>query len=327
MPRTKIPAGIVAADIIEAASLFSSKSVPHDFHESEKFDVIIEGKRFPPKAILGLAAMRILGAPLKPSDFSGGEGSPCFNILRDLGFAIILKSESNATGSSDWSEAEIDAAVSAYLSMLRLEVAGKEFSKADVNRQLRATSLTNRTKGSVEYRMQNISSVLQGLNRSWIVGYKPAANVGSEVTRKIVDSLERLEALKREDVIPDSDPIALERKVRRIRLVPLTQQPEGAIAPRKVTRSASQYERDPSVKAWVLQTAQGKCELCANNAPFTDESGLPFLEVHHIKPLAEDGADKVSNAVALCPNCHRRCHYGSDRQAIAVKLALLRQNA
>ena len=345
MPRTKIPEGIVAADVIEATALFSSKSVSHDFHESEKFDVIVEGKRFPPKAILGLAAMRILGMPLKPSDFSGGEGSPCFNILRGLGFAIILKSESNSTGSSDWSEAEIDATVSAYLSMLSSEIAGTEFSKAEVNRQLRATSLTSRTKSSVEYRMQNISSVLQGLKRSWIAGYQPAANVGSGVTRKIVDSLERLGALKREDGIPDSDTIALsakelaelfasesdheklDQKVRRIKLLRDLPKPDGAINPLRATRSVEQIERNPLVKAWVLREANGVCELCEQIGPFTDSEGQPFLEVHHIKPLAEDGADMLFNAVALCPNCHRRCHYGSDKQEIAVKLALLRRDA
>jgi 5-methylcytosine-specific restriction protein A len=84
MPRTKIPEGIVAADVIEAAALFLSKSVPHEFHKSEKFDVIVDGKRFPPKAILGLAAMRVLEMPLKPSDFSGGEDSQCFKLLRSL---------------------------------------------------------------------------------------------------------------------------------------------------------------------------------------------------------------------------------------------------
>ena len=168
--------------------------------------------------------------------------------------------------------------------------------------------------------MQNISSVLQGMNRRWIAGYKPAANVGAEVIRKIVASLERLEELKREDAIPDADPVAFEQKVRRNRLLPLTQQPEGAKAPKKVTRSADQFERDPRVKAWILQNANGKCRLCGNDAPFSDEFGLPFLEVHHVIPLADGGDDVVSNAVALCPNCHRRCHHGADRQQIRQKL-------
>ena len=315
-----IPEDITRQDVLEAIAAFSDGSVQHNFHESEKFDLLHDGERYPPKAILGIAARRIAGHVLEPSDFSGGEGSPCFRILRRCGFTISLKPEFESVEGSDWSNAEIDAAVSAYLSMLRDEIEGKEFSKADVNHKLRTTALTTRTKGSVEYRMQNISSVLNGLHRRWIAGYKPATNVGTEVTRKIVASLERLEVLASEDAIPDSDPIALERKVRRNRLVPQTQKPEGATAPKKVTRSAEQYERDPRVKAWVLQNANGKCQLCGNDAPFSDDFGLPFLEVHHVIPLANGGDDVVSNAVALCPNCHRRSHHGADRAQISLTL-------
>ena len=39
------------------------------------------------------------------------------------------------------------------------------------------------------------------------------------------------------------------------------------------------------------------------SAPGVDE--LPFLDVHHPKHLARKGSDRVSNAVALCPNCHQ----------------------
>jgi 5-methylcytosine-specific restriction protein A len=315
-----IPTDINRQDILDAIAVYSAGSVQHNFHESEKYDLTHDGNRYPPKAILGLAARRSAGHVLEPSDFSGGEGSPCFNVLRGCGFTIALKPEFETAEGSGWSDAEIDAAVSAYLSMLRAEVAGNEFSKAEVNRRLRATVLTHRTKGSVEYRMENISSVLQGLNRQWIAGYKPAANVGAEVSRKIVASLERLEALKSEDSIPESDPETFERKVRRNRLVPFTQQPEGSKAPKKVTRAVVQYERDPRVKAWVLQNAKGKCQLCGSDAPFFDDFGLPFLEVHHIIPLAEGGDDVVANAVALCPNCHRCCHHGSDRKDMGAKL-------
>ena len=315
-----IPADITPRDVLDAITAYSSGAVPHGFHESEKYDLIHDGNRYPPKAILGLAARRIAGRVLEPGDFSGGEGSPCFNVLRSCGFTIALKPGFETAEGSNWTDAEIDASVSAYLSMLKDEVAGKEFNKAEANRRLRNSSLPNRTEGAVEYRMQNISAVLHGLNRRWIAGYKPASNVGAAVSKKIIASLERLEALKSDDTHPESDPVALERKVVRNRLVPLTRQPEGARAPRKVTRSQEQFERDPLVKAWVLQTANGQCQLCGENAPFLDDFGLPFLEVHHVVPLAEGGDDTVPNAVALCPNCHRRCHHGTDRGRIQGKL-------
>ncbi|WP_080666815.1 HNH endonuclease signature motif containing protein [Variovorax paradoxus] len=39
-------------------------------------------------------------------------------------------------------------------------------------------------------------------------------------------------------------------------------------------------------------------------------TGDPYLEVHHITPLALGGDDTVDNAWALCPNCHREKHFG-----------------
>ncbi|WP_342542729.1 HNH endonuclease signature motif containing protein [Paenisporosarcina sp. FSL H8-0542] len=36
----------------------------------------------------------------------------------------------------------------------------------------------------------------------------------------------------------------------------------------------------------------------------------PYLEVHHIKRLADNGEDSVENAIAVCPNCHRELHFG-----------------
>ncbi|WP_456386557.1 HNH endonuclease [Profundibacter sp.] len=57
--------------------------------------------------------------------------------------------------------------------------------------------------------------------------------------------------------------------------------------------------------------ANGICEGCGNNAPFiSKKDGTPFLEVHHVKPLAEEGDDTVENTLALCPNCHRKSHFG-----------------
>lgn len=55
-------------------------------------------------------------------------------------------------------------------------------------------------------------------------------------------------------------------------------------------------------------------------APFKRESGSPFLEAHHVRRLADGGEDTIENAVALCPNCHRELHYGSNKGQLADKL-------
>ncbi|MEN6336977.1 MAG: HNH endonuclease signature motif containing protein [Phycisphaerales bacterium] len=64
--------------------------------------------------------------------------------------------------------------------------------------------------------------------------------------------------------------------------------------------------------------ANGVCEACGCRAPFIRISdGTPYLEIHHILPLADGGDDTIENATALCPNCHRRAHYAGDAVTFA----------
>ncbi|MBU8915112.1 HNH endonuclease [Bacillus sp. FJAT-29953] len=71
------------------------------------------------------------------------------------------------------------------------------------------------------------------------------------------------------------------------------------------------FNRNAYVIAEVLIRANGICERCGKGAPFKRASdGTPYLEVHHIKRLADGGEDTVENAMAVCPNCHRELHFG-----------------
>ncbi|MGM0409831.1 MAG: HNH endonuclease [Bacillota bacterium] len=85
----------------------------------------------------------------------------------------------------------------------------------------------------------------------------------------------------------------------------------GNEKPEEVKTLVTEYKRDPNVIVKVLKRANGICEMCNEEAPFIRKSdGSSYLEVHHIEPLSEGGADTVNNAVALCPNCHAKVHYG-----------------
>ena len=89
--------------------------------------------------------------------------------------------------------------------------------------------------------------------------------------------------------------------------------PAGQIQPARTESRTAGFARDPQVVAYVEQRANGICERCKRDAPFLRGSdNRPFLEVHHVIPLSEDGSDTVENAVALCPNCHRECHHGKE---------------
>ncbi|WP_237113909.1 HNH endonuclease [Pseudomonas aeruginosa] len=84
--------------------------------------------------------------------------------------------------------------------------------------------------------------------------------------------------------------------------------------PKVVYRIVREFERNPDVVAEVLLRANGICEACRQPAPFLRRrDGSPYLEVHHITPLADGGEDTVVNAIALCPNCHREKHFGQPQ--------------
>jgi len=81
--------------------------------------------------------------------------------------------------------------------------------------------------------------------------------------------------------------------------------------PEKVSVVSTSFRRNPDVVAEVLARANGHCEECKSSAPFlraTDNT--PFLEIHHKVMLSAGGEDTVENAQAMCPNCHRRLHFG-----------------
>ncbi len=81
--------------------------------------------------------------------------------------------------------------------------------------------------------------------------------------------------------------------------------------PQTRLRAVQSLIRNPYVAAAVLRRAKGNCESCGSPAPFlAAASGAPYLEIHHKVRLADGGEDTLENTMAVCPNCHRKEHYG-----------------
>jgi 5-methylcytosine-specific restriction protein A len=78
-------------DHIEKAIRSLDAGHSHGFADSTFYDVIFNSKRYPPKAVVGLAAEIATGTQLVPKDFKGGEESKCFRVLRKAGFEISRK--------------------------------------------------------------------------------------------------------------------------------------------------------------------------------------------------------------------------------------------
>ena len=74
-----------------------------------------------------------------------------------------------------WSQAEVEAVVADYLTMLAKELRGEAYNKTAHRRAL-AMVLNRRNDGSIERKRQNISAVLIELGWPFISGYKPLGN-------------------------------------------------------------------------------------------------------------------------------------------------------
>lgn len=90
-----------------------------------------------------------------------------------------------------WSNEELRASVEAYRWMGKQQEAGFGFKKKQVYEELAIRF--GRTAKAFEYRMQNISAVLDELNLPWIPGLKPAKNVGTDMKAKLIQYVQDTE--------------------------------------------------------------------------------------------------------------------------------------
>src|SRR3954468_2842830 len=87
MPQA-IPKGRTRQDVLQALADLDA-GVEHPFGPPTGYELVHEGRRYPPKAVIGLACRSLLGRILRPEVFSGGEAPGQANhVLRALGFTV-----------------------------------------------------------------------------------------------------------------------------------------------------------------------------------------------------------------------------------------------
>lgn len=89
-----------------------------------------------------------------------------------------------------WSREEVEATVADYFHMLKLELAGQRFSKAEHRRAL-LKMLDGRSAPAVELKHCNISAILIELGCPYIEGYKPRGNYQSLLFEVVADRVEK----------------------------------------------------------------------------------------------------------------------------------------
>ncbi len=88
-----IPQNITKEHLLKAISKIENEGIPKD-GDSQYFDVIYNGKKYPPKLIVSYANIFANGSVLNRKIFEGGIGTPCFKLLEENNFVIQKKSVS-----------------------------------------------------------------------------------------------------------------------------------------------------------------------------------------------------------------------------------------
>lgn len=268
---------------------------------ARNYYIYYKGDLYDAKAIAGVAfRFSEHGKPLNNVEFSGGE-IRTNAWLRKLGFVVI-----NETANDVWSDAELSIALRTYLQSLLDEGSDMSDRKEDISSSLNSGPLGGHNVVAVEQQMAKFSAYFDSYGLPWIKEFEPSEGIGLKAISRLDGVFSELPG-----ELPDAELVRLQAAIllKAGKTVP---KPNGNARPERIAATSSGYKRDKAVVAWVLNFSKGKCERCGQDAPFRGSHGMPFLEVHHVVFLSEDGRDTPDNVVALCPNCHREAHFGPE---------------
>lgn len=322
----------------------------YGFHEAKRYYLVHNRKYYPSKAVLGIAhkyARPDLG-PLSPEDFSGGRDT-VQRKLEQLGFQLVVsdlaqsisltlergqvyrrEEVQNLLGGQRYGGISTPQA-SNYILLFSSE-SGKEHGYTDGWQDEGVYYYSgegqvgdmhfNKGNAAIRDHIKNGKELLlfeevapgyhrfvdqmiytgyhfevrpdtKGVDRQAII-FELAPQSQFDQSEEIIETQQELEGLPLE-------------KLREKALSTAT----SAVTAKE--RKGHVYLRSAAIRLYALERAKGICGGCGNPAPFITSDGRPFLEVHHIRQVADGGPDHPEWVIAVCPNCHRKAHYAKNK--------------
>ncbi|QHB73702.1 HNH endonuclease [Stenotrophomonas sp. 364] len=172
---------------------------------------------------------------------------------------------------------------------------GRSFNKALIYREL--AELHGRTPKAWEYRMQNISHVLDQLQQPWLAGLRPAANVGPEVTGRLLKLLSGAPAPSSYTATSGTtrNQLQLERRIAEESLAFSTYDAEDQR--QKVIATIVRRQGQGAFRSALLQAYSGRCAM-------TRSSVVDVLEAAHVHPYRGAATNVLSNGLLLRADVH-----------------------
>ena len=99
------------------------------------------------------------------------------------------------------------------------------------------------------------------------------------------------------------------------------------------SKRAYVYPRSKKTAVNALHHAHYQCEISKDHTTFIRKrSNLPYVEPHHLVPLAfqddfEVSLDREQNIISLCCNCHKKIHLGKDLEELLRTCYELRKDS
>lgn len=191
----------------------------------------------------------------------------------------------------DWTHEQLAASVEAYRWMQGRVTDGLKVNKAQLYREL---SLKHgRTAKAWEYRMQNISYVLQLLNEDWLAGLAPAKNVGSG----IIEALTKLLRYRLLTAVSGDTLIRLEQQRHFVDesgfFLPETVEDQRDLVLASVVQRQGQQE----FRRALLQAYGNRCAITGCNV-------IDVLEAAHIYRYMGRETNIASNGLLLRADVH-----------------------
>ena len=153
------------------------------------------------------------------------------------------------------------------------------------------------------------------------IGTSVFFNLNDKVNIKIKTALKKIEtSYDNNEVIADIE--VIDDSIYQQQLVE-AEPTETTHAPMPKAGKSSSTNEHPKRNA-----ARGKeavkdchylCGLDCSHLTFLSRTGLPYIEAHHLIPMAkeddfENSLDVKANILPLCPNCHAKIHFGTPEE-------------
>lgn len=310
---------ITAASVRDAVGEFDERGeeaflARYGFADAKAHWLILNGKKYPSKAIAGVAHKYAMGEPLVgSSDFKGGEGT-VVRKLRQLGFEVY-----STPRNPDWTRDEIVLALATYRQHSPT-IPGKESQTIlelstllnGLHRALGSQGHeTIRNANGVYLKLMNLRALDPEYTSQGKVGMQSGGKLEKAVWAEFDGRSNELatEAERVRHAIDSLTEVSLDPVIGADEII---EGEEGGV----IMRLHRRRERDRTLvakkKAWARKHDRFRCEVCDFDYGAAYGSlGEGYIEVHHIKPLHMIEGRTVttlSDLALLCANCHRMAH-------------------